>query len=146
MPWPLAFSAPNPIPSLQMAGKPVDRRADIWAFGALLYEIVTGRPAFGGGTIADILAAVLNRDPDWEAVPSGFRPLLRRCLEKDPAKRLRDIGDLDLLLPNSTREPAPRRRMSMIAVAGLSVGLGALAVSLWMRAPSPAAWRSWQNP
>ena len=81
----------------QARGKPVDRRADIWAFGVVLYEMLTGRRAFTGDTITDILAAVVMRDPDWTALPgatpASLRQLLARCLEKDPKRRLRDIGD-----------------------------------------------------
>ena len=78
--------------------KPVDKRADIWAFGVVLYEMLAGRIAFAGETVTDILAAVVTRDPDWTALPAAtpasIRRLLARCLEKDPKRRLRDIGDV----------------------------------------------------
>ena len=81
----------------QARGRPVDKRADIWAFGVVLYEMLTGRAAFAGDTITDIIAAVVTREPDWTAVPAttpgSIRRLLARCLEKDPKRRLRDIGD-----------------------------------------------------
>jgi serine/threonine protein kinase len=77
----------------QARGKAVDKRADIWAFGVVLYEMLTGRQLFSGETVSDTLAAVLKEEPDWEKVPAKVRPLLRRCLEKDPKKRLRDIGE-----------------------------------------------------
>ena len=77
----------------QAKGKAVDKRADIWAFGCILYECLTGKRAFEGETVTETLAAVLTREPEWEKVPAKVRPLLRRCLEKDPKKRLRDIGD-----------------------------------------------------
>jgi Tol biopolymer transport system component/tRNA A-37 threonylcarbamoyl transferase component Bud32 len=81
----------------QARGKAVDKRTDIWAFGAVLYEMLTARPAFHGETTSDTLAAVLEREPDWSAVPvptpASIRRLLERCLEKDPKRRLRDIGD-----------------------------------------------------
>ena len=82
----------------QARGKPVDKRADIWAFGVVLYEMLTGKRLFEGETISDTLAQVLTKEPDWEQVPAKVRRLLQRCLEKDPAKRLRDIGDWRLLL------------------------------------------------
>ncbi len=84
----------------QARGKAVDKRTDIWAFGCVLYEMVTARPAFAGETASDTIAAVLEREPDWSGLPAhtpaGIRRLLQRCLEKDPKRRLRDIGDARL--------------------------------------------------
>ena len=81
----------------QARGKRVDRRADIWAFGCVLYEMVTGREAFAGETTSDILACVIRAEPDWSSIPTlvppRIRELLRGCLQKDPKQRLRDIGD-----------------------------------------------------
>jgi serine/threonine protein kinase len=81
----------------QTRGKRVDRRADIWAFGCVLYEMLTGQCAFAGETTSDTLAAVIRAEPDWSSVaantPMRVRELLRRCLQKDPRQRLRDIGD-----------------------------------------------------
>ncbi len=81
----------------QARGKPVDKRADIWAFGVVLYEMLTGITLFAGETVSDVLAAVLRADIDLAqlpaTVPSGIRHLLSRCLEKDPRRRLRDIGE-----------------------------------------------------
>jgi serine/threonine protein kinase/WD40 repeat protein len=81
----------------QARGKPVDKRTDVWAFGCVLYEMLTGRTAFPGETLSDTIVAILERAPDWSALPSGMPPLvsrlLRRCLEKDVRRRLRDIGD-----------------------------------------------------
>jgi eukaryotic-like serine/threonine-protein kinase len=92
----------------QARGKAVDRRADIWAFGAVLYEMVTGRSPFGGETVTDVLAAIVSREPDWTALPSGVparvRWLLRRCLEKDPRLRLRDIGEARVALQTGASE------------------------------------------
>lgn len=83
-----AYMAPE-----QASGKPVDKRADIWAFGVVLWEMLTGRRMFEGETVSHVLAAVLTREPDLAAVPHRVRHLLSRCLEKQPKKRLRDIGD-----------------------------------------------------
>ena len=81
----------------QARGKTVDRRTDVWSFGCLLYECLTGRQTFDGESPSDVFARVLERDPDWSALPPRTPPrvrdLLERCLEKDPARRLRDAGD-----------------------------------------------------
>ena len=82
----------------QARGQAVDKRTDIWAFGCVLYEMLTGRVAFKGVTASDIIAAVLEREPEWDALPEGTPPrvrlLLQRCLEKEPKRRLRDLGDV----------------------------------------------------
>ncbi len=97
----------------QARGRAVDRRADMWAFGCLLYELLTGQRAFGGETISDTLAAVLKETPNWSALPAGtpagVRRLLRRCLEKDARKRWRDAADArieleEALLPSDDHE------------------------------------------
>ena len=92
-----AYMAPE-----QARGKAVDKRADIWAFGVVLYEMLTGRRAFPGDDVSDTLASVLKSDPDWARLPATRHPsvrrLLRRCLEKDPRKRLSSIGDARLEL------------------------------------------------
>ena len=84
----------------QARGKPLDRRTDVFSFGCLLYECLTGRRAFRGQTVSDTMAAVLTAEPDWTApgadMPPRLTALLRRCLQKDPARRLRDIGDARL--------------------------------------------------
>ncbi len=82
----------------QARGKAVDKRTDIWAFGCVLYEMLTGRPAFPGETISDTIAAVLEREPEWNVLPDTTLPavqrLLQRCLEKDPRRRLHDVADV----------------------------------------------------
>jgi eukaryotic-like serine/threonine-protein kinase len=86
----------------QAKGKPVDRRTDIWAFGCVLYEMLTGKMAFRGEAVTDVLAAIIKEEPDWSPLPSAtpirIRVLLRRCLQKDPKQRLRDIGDARIAL------------------------------------------------
>jgi serine/threonine-protein kinase len=90
----------------QARGKSVDKRADIWAFGVVLYEMLSGRRLFEGETISDTLAGVLTKEPDWAVVPAKARRLLQRCLEKDPKRRLRDIGDAWAVLDERTEAPA----------------------------------------
>ena len=142
-----AYMAPE-----QARGKTVDKRADIWAFGLVLYEMLAGRTAFAGDTISDVLAAVLTREPDWTALPAttpaSIRRLLARCLEKDPKRRLRDIGDARLEIEETIRDPdrrtrspvaaAPRVRPFAWTAAGFAVAAIAivgLAVSgVWPRA------------
>ena len=97
----------------QARGKSVDKRSDIWAFGLVLYEMLTGRAAFAGDTITDVLAAIVTREPDWTTLPAttpaSVRRLLARCLEKDPKRRLRDIGEARLEIEESTaRGPGQR--------------------------------------
>jgi Tol biopolymer transport system component/predicted Ser/Thr protein kinase len=88
-----AYMAPE-----QAKGKPVDKRADIWAYGVVLYELATGKPLFKGDDISEVLASVLRDQPDMAAVPPQLAPLIRRCLEKNPRLRLRDIADAPTLL------------------------------------------------
>ena len=98
----------------QARGKVVDRRTDVWAFGAVLYEMLAGRKAFEGETISDTLASVLTRDPDLGALPAAtparLRDLLRRCLQKDPERRLHDVADarieIDEVLAGPSAESA----------------------------------------
>jgi serine/threonine-protein kinase len=113
----------------QARGKRVDRRADIWAFGCVLYEMLTGRDAFGGETTSDILACVIRAEPDWSLLPGSIplriRELLRRCLQKDPKQRLRDIGDARIAI-EEVLSAAPQE-------AGTLQG-GAASLPVWRRA------------
>ena len=81
----------------QARGGVADKRADIWGFGVVLYEMVTGKLLSAGETVSDTLALVITRQPEWDGVPAQVQRLLRSCLEKDPKLRLRDIGDARLL-------------------------------------------------
>jgi serine/threonine protein kinase len=89
----------------QARGKTLDKRTDIWSFGCLLYECLTGRMAFTGETVPDIFSAILQNDPDWAAMPERMPPrvreLMERCLEKSPRSRLHDIGDARIEIEKS---------------------------------------------
>jgi Tol biopolymer transport system component len=93
----------------QARGKQLDKRTDIWSFGCVLYEMLTGRATFAGNTISDIIATVLGSEPDWlalpDATPAGIQRLLRRCLEKDPTRRLHDIADARIELDDALVSP-----------------------------------------
>ena len=124
-----AYMAPE-----QARGRTVDRRADIWAFGAVLYEMLTGRACFARDSVSDTVAAVLKEDPDWTRVPQKALRLLRRCLEKDPKRRLRDIGDFRVLLDEPGHEPVAGRTWIPWVVAGVIAGaLGIALMTLWPR-------------
>ena len=126
----------------QARGKSVDKRADIWAFGAVLYEIFTGKKLFHGETVSDILAAVLKEEPDLDRAPENVRRLLRRCLEKDPKKRLRDIGDAMPLLeaaPVSAPRPGSFAHRLAWPAAGLFLAAAAMVSFLYFREQPPAA-------
>ena len=123
----------------QARGAVVDKRADIWAYGVVLYEMLTGRPPFGGETVSDTLASVLKTEPDWDALPAGVRRLVRRCLEKDPKQRLRDIGDARLELESETGvalQPRPKRRLPW-TVAAMLGAIATLALAGWWRSTRP---------
>src|SRR5579864_6059823 len=140
----------------QARGKKVDRRADIWSFGAVFYEMVTGSPAFTGETISDTLAAVIRADPDWSllsgSLPTPIVRLLRRCLTKDPTQRLRDIGEARIAIENAlsgtpeeafaqaaaAMEPQPLRGRALPwAVAAIAIGVAVGFSALYWRAKQP---------
>jgi serine/threonine protein kinase len=91
-------------------GRPADKRADIWAFGCLLYELLSGRPAFDGNDMTEVLGAIVRLEPDWHALPrstpAGVVTVIKRCLQKDPSLRLRDIADVRLQLDDALASPA----------------------------------------
>jgi Tol biopolymer transport system component len=136
-----AYMAPE-----QAKGKPLDRRADIWAFGCVLFEMLTGQQAFEGETVSDVLAAVIMKDPDWAVLPAStpesIRKLLRRCLEKDPKRRLRDIGEARIAVDetlNGKDSVAPMSSpagsaMGTSPLSGSPVGIPALQQPMWRRA------------
>src|SRR5262249_3125584 len=126
----------------QARGRAVDKRTDIWAFGCVLYEMLTGRAVFSGSTVSDTLAAVLEREPDWtplsNAMPAAIHPLLRRCLEKNSNLRLHDIADArieidEALLPSPTGQTTthgwPKQWAAAAVMLVVGLGLGAWAVS-----------------
>ena len=140
-----AYIAPE-----QARGRPADKRADIWAFGVVLYEMLTGTRAFEGETATEILGAVIHKDPDWTRLPADLpaavRLVLRQCLHKDPMNRLRDMGDVRLALDGAftadvaveTRRPAWRLAVGIALLAALAVTAGGTGVWLWSRGASPA--------
>jgi serine/threonine-protein kinase len=107
----------------QARGKIVDKRADIWSFGVVLFEMLTGEPLFGAGDTSMTLASVIKDEPDWSRVPDKVRTLLHKCLEKDPKNRLRDIGDAALLLQEAAPITTARSRIPWMVAAALAAGL-----------------------
>ena len=115
----------------QARRKAVDRRCDIWAFGCVLYEMLTGRRPFDGQDVAEVLARIVEHEPDFDALPAAtptpIRRLLRRCLEKDRRKRLPDIGvariEIDDALAGPTDVGSSRVRPAWIVAAALAVAV-----------------------
>ena len=141
-----AYMAPE-----QARGAVVDKRADIWAFGVVLYEMLTGKQPFAGATVSDTLAAVLRAEPQWDAIPVGMRRLVRRCLEKDVRTRLQAIGEARIALDRTltgevVEEPAVSkpplaRLVPWAAAVVLSVILGFALAYAYLR-----QWASSRRP
>jgi eukaryotic-like serine/threonine-protein kinase len=146
-----AYMSPEQAP-----GKSVDKRTDIWAFGCVVYEMLTARVAFAGATVHDTLAAVLSREPEWSRLsahtPAAIRRLLRRCLQQDSKQRLHDIADARIELREALTSPgethtagarrSPSARLLMASCfAALTAVLGVVAA--WNLKPfeSPAITR-----
>jgi len=129
----------------QAKGKPVDKRADIFAFGAVLYELLTGKRAFEGETVTDTLASILARDPEWEALPDRtplrIKELLQDCLQKEAHDRLHDIANVRIQIKKALKEPAsptdvvsavqPRQQRWGMTV-GLVVGAVVAGLAVWL--------------
>ncbi|HXG56531.1 MAG TPA: protein kinase, partial [Vicinamibacterales bacterium] len=142
-----AYMAPE-----QARGKPADRRADVWAFGCVLYELLTARRPFDGETMTDVLSAIVSKEPDWTLLPAAtpipVLHLLHRCLDKDPRRRLQAIGEARIALDAPVEPPraanTPVRRVHPIGIAALIVlGTAIAALAGWgiasRRQPSPSA-------
>ena len=140
----------------QARGRTVDRRTDLWAFGCVLFEMITGRRVFPGATMSDTIAAVLERSPDWTALPPATPPpvrhILTRCLEKDPKRRWRDIGDVRIELDDAaTWQPrddsAPRKtsrageRAAWAVLVAVTAVVAAVVTPMFRRAPAAAEVR-----
>ncbi len=140
----------------QARGRAVDRRTDVWSFGCVLYECLAGQRAFEGDTVSDLVARILEREPDWGALPAGtrvrLRDLLKRCLAKDVKLRLQAIGEARIALedlamnpgeasaPVTITSPAPRpRRLAALPWLVAAMALLALAASLLRKPPAPTA-------
>jgi serine/threonine protein kinase/Tol biopolymer transport system component len=139
----------------QARGKAVDKRTDIWAFGCVLYELLTGKQTFQGEAVTEILAAVLKGEPDWQTLPRStptkIRDLLRRCLQKDMNRRVRDAGDVRIEIEEALAAPAssesispatsvlaPGRRMLILSLGMLLLGAVVTGLAVWNLKPSPS--------
>ena len=137
----------------QVRGKSAGKRADIWAFGCVLYQTLTGKPAFGRDTLADTLTSILEQEPNWDLLPGttpeSIRRLMKRCLAKDLAERLQHIGDARIEIDETIRTPsarlagaaaeAPVSRLRLAAGLVIGIALGAVAAGLAVWSFGPAA-------
>jgi len=138
----------------QARGRPTDKRADIWAFGCVLYEMLTGRNSFDAGTASEAIARILEREPQWDALPPGvpdaIRKLLKRCLRKDPSERLHDIADARIEIADVIASPETsasvdhtesrtnRRRWVALAAGAGAIAAGVLLAAVWRTRPTPS--------
>ena len=154
-----AYMAPE-----QAKGLTVDKRADIWAYGAVLFEMLTGKKLFEAGDVSEMLASVLIKDPDISSigghVPDHIRSVVRHCLVKDPKERLRDIGDVRLAMKGTfeTTVSAPaestaaptlpvwQRPISLVLTVAVVALLTGLAVWILTRPTPPPAWLAFRSP
>jgi eukaryotic-like serine/threonine-protein kinase len=135
----VVLGTPSYMSPEQARGNPIDKRTDIWAFGCVLYELLTGRQAFQGGSVTDTLAAVLTADPDWnrlqDDMPVGIRRLIERCLRKDRNRRLQTIADARIEIEDARAEPRkdksvlPARSRRREGLAWVVAGLLAVSVA-----------------
>jgi eukaryotic-like serine/threonine-protein kinase len=138
----------------QARGRPIDKRTDVWAFGCVVFEMLTNRRAFGGESAADTITSILEREPNWDLLPkttpSNLRRLLKRCLEKDLPRRLRDLGDARLDIEDTLAAPVGtatdsaqsfQRRISAraITIFGVGIAVGALVAAATMPGRTPDA-------
>src|SRR5262249_11894340 len=142
----LLGTAPYMSPE-QARGKAIDKRTDIWAFGCVWFEMLTGRRVFEGETTTDVVARIVEREPDWTklpaATPAAVERLLKRCLEKDPKKRLRDVGDarheLDHVSEAATATPRSSTLWPAIAAATAVAGAAVTWIaSAYVRSDAPS--------
>jgi serine/threonine protein kinase len=135
----------------QAKGKVVDKRSDIWAFGCVLFEMLTGKQSFSGETLTDILASVVRAEPDWNlltaSTPEAIRRLLRRCLTKDPKQRLRDIGEARITIENfqsgkseeiaetTIRNKPPPLKRTLLWTAGIALAFILGGLGMWLLRP-----------
>ena len=139
-----AYMAPE-----QAKGKPIDKRADIWAFGCVLYEMLTGQRAFDGEGVSETLARVIEREPDWARLPAttlspALRTYIMRCLQKDPRQRVQAIGDVRLALEGAFETAVPqtaapavaahRRRAALVGAAAIVASAAIIGTLLWFTA------------
>ena len=131
-----AYMAPE-----QARGKVVDKRADIWAFGVIVFEMLTGKTLYAADSVADTIAAIVSKTPDWSQLPPAIRPLVQASLDPDPRRRLRDIGDAFRLIGGTTpqAEAQPRRGVGVLIGMGVVTLLAAAFGIVGWRRPTPPA-------